>query len=238
MPKKPISRKPKTISRKQKSKSKNGVNVNINIDNSKKSTTRRTPIKPSNMQPFVNFPSYQPTRIQQLEPKSQFNSPDFTKTMDEYQKQFKTYLETNDKTVKDMIEKYDDTLKKNTAPQKKEESKPGASNVYADTEGKTVLEESISKGGHNNWSKPNELKQNTIAEATAETLEINQPFEPQEVKPSNIKEVVRGLPEEELNVGVLEARDIKIERNIIKSMKNMFLIINNFIMMTIMKKVW
>ena len=56
MPKKPISRKPKTISRKQKSKSKNGVNVNINIDYSKKSTARRTPIKPSNMQPFVNFP--------------------------------------------------------------------------------------------------------------------------------------------------------------------------------------
>ena len=38
--------------------------------------------------------------------------------MDEYQKQFKTYLETTDKNVKDMIEKYDDTLKKNKAPQK------------------------------------------------------------------------------------------------------------------------
>ena len=207
--KKPISRKPKT-------KNKNGVNVKINIDNSKKTTARRNAIKPSNMQPFVNFPSYQPTRIQQLEPKSQFNSPDFTKTMDEYQKQFKTYLETNDKSVKDMIEKYDDTLKKNIAPQKKEESKPGASNVYADTEGETFLEEPISKGGHNNWSKPNELKRNNIAEATAETLGINQLFEPQEVKPLNINEVVRGLPEEELNVGVLEAHDIKIERNIIK----------------------
>ena len=64
--------------------------------------------------------------------------------------------------------------------------------------------------------KPNELKRNHIAEATAETLGINQLFEPQEVKPLNIKEVVRGLPEEELNVGVLEAHDIKIERNIIK----------------------
>ena len=164
--KKPISRKPKT-------KNKNVVNVKINIDNSKKTTARRNAIKPSNMQPFVNFPSYQPTRIQQLEPKSQFNSPDFTKTMDEYQKQFKTYLETSDKTVKDMIEKYDDTLKKNTAPQKKEESKPGASNVYADTEGETFLEEPISKGGHNNWSKPNELKRNTIAETTAETVSPN-----------------------------------------------------------------
>ena len=42
-----------------------------------------------------------------------------------------------------MIEKYDYTLKKNTAPQKKEESKPGASNVYADTEGTTVFTEPI-----------------------------------------------------------------------------------------------
>ena len=95
------------------------------------------------MQPFVSFPSHQPARIQQLEPKSQFNSPDFTKTMDEYQKQFKTYLETSEKTVKDMIEKYDDTLKKNIAPQKKEESKPGASNVYATDEGETIFSEPI-----------------------------------------------------------------------------------------------
>ena len=173
--KKPIIRKPiirKPIIRKPKTKNKDVVNI-INIDNSKKTTARRTPLKPSNMQPFVNFPSYQPTRIQQLEPKSQFNSPDFTKTMDEYQKQFKTYLETSDKTVKDMIEKYDDTLKKNIAPQKKEESKPGASNVYATDEGETILEERISKVGHNNWSKPNEFKRNTIAEAEAETLGIN-----------------------------------------------------------------
>ena len=71
------------------------------------------------MQPFVNFPSHQPARIQLLEPKQQFSSPDLSKTMDEYQKQFRTYLETTNKSVKDMIEKYDDTLKKNIAPQKK-----------------------------------------------------------------------------------------------------------------------
>ena len=183
MPKKPISRKPKTISRKPKTKNKNGVNVNINIDNSKKSTARRTPIKPSNMQPFVNFPSYQPTRIQQLEPKLQFQSPDFTKTMDEYQKQFKTYLETSDKTVKDMIEKYDDTLKKNTAPQKKEESKPGASNVYATDEGETILEEPIAKEninipprkeGFQSWSKPNEIKENILTATILPPLQSNQ----------------------------------------------------------------
>ena len=167
--KKPISRKPKT-------KNKNVVNVKINIDNSKKTTARRTPIKPSNMQPFVNFPSFQPARIQQLEPKSQFTSPDFTKIDDMYQKQFKTYFETTDKSVKDIIEKFDDTLKKNTAPQKKEESKPGASNVYATDEGETILEEPIAKEninipprkeGFQSWSKPNEIKENILTAAAA-----------------------------------------------------------------------
>ena len=211
MPKKPISRKPKTISRKPKTKNKNGVNVNINIDNSKKSTARRTPIKPSNMQPFVNFPSYQPTRIQQLEPKSQFNSPDFTKTMDEYQKQFKTYLETNDKTVKDMIEKYDDTLKKNTAPQKKEESKPGASNVYADTEGTTVFSEPIElkkkiithtkddsdlKVGFSGWDRKNDFQGNPLTSVKAETFGINNLFE---AEPLTVKSVVKGATKDERN---------------------------------------
>jgi len=161
--KKPISRKPKT-------KNKNVVNVKINIDNSKKSTARRNPMKPSNMQPFVNFPSYQPTRIQQLEPLKKYNNGDLTKTDDMYQKQFKNYLETTDKTVKEMIEKFDDTLKKNTAPQKTEVSKPGALNAYATDEGETILEEPISKVGHNNWSKPNELKQNVITETEAEAM--------------------------------------------------------------------
>ena len=202
MPKKPISRKPKPISRKPKTKSKNGVNVNINIDNSKKTTARRNAIKPSNMQPFVNFPSYQPTRIQQLEPKLQFNSPDFTKTMDEYQKQFKTYLETNDKTVKDMIEKYDDTLKKNVAPQKKEESKPGASNVYATDGGETILEEPMAikktsmktseptqtqkqnithikddsnlKVGYSGWGRSNEFQGNPLTLMTTQLPQANQ----------------------------------------------------------------
>ena len=35
------------------------------------------------------------------------------------QQQFKTYFETSDKNIKDMIAKFDDTLKKNIAPQKK-----------------------------------------------------------------------------------------------------------------------
>ena len=90
----------KTINRKTKLKNKNVVSVKINIDNSRKTTARRTTAsKPSNMQPFVNFPSHQPARIQLLEPKQQFSSPDLSKTMDEYQKQFKTYLETTDKSV-------------------------------------------------------------------------------------------------------------------------------------------
>ena len=74
----------KTINRKTKLKNKNVVSVKINIDNSRKTTARRTPLKPSNMQPFTNFPSFQPARIQQLEPKQQFNNADLSKTMDEY----------------------------------------------------------------------------------------------------------------------------------------------------------
>ena len=156
MPKKPK----KILIRKSKTKNKNTVNVKINIDNSRKTTARRTPIKPSNMQPFVNFPTFQPARIQQLEPLKKYNNGDLTKVDDLYQKQFKTYLETTDKSIKDMIAKYDDTLKKNIAPQKTEESKPGASIDYTTNEGVTVLSEPLSKVGHNNWSKPNEIKEN------------------------------------------------------------------------------
>jgi hypothetical protein len=127
----------------KKTKLKNTVNVKINIDNSKKTSARRTPLKVATMQPFANFPSYQPTRIQQLEPKQQFSSPDLTKTMNEYQKQFKTYLETKDKDVKEMIEKFDDTLKKNIAPKNNPVSQPGASTVYANQEGETIFEQPI-----------------------------------------------------------------------------------------------
>ena len=154
------------------------------------------------MQPFVNFPSFQPTRIQQLEPKSQFTSPDFTKIDDMYQKQFKNYLETTDKSVKDIIEKFDDTLKKNTAPQKKEESKPGASNVYATDEGETILEEPIAikktsmktsepiqtqkqnithikddsnlKVGYSRWGRSNEFQGNPLTLMTTQLPQANQ----------------------------------------------------------------
>ena len=100
----------KTVNK--KTKLKNTVNVKINIDNSKKTTARRAPTKNQTPPPFSNFPSYQPSRIQQLEPIKKYNSPDLSKTDDMYQKQIKTYLETTDKAVKDIIEKIDDTLKK------------------------------------------------------------------------------------------------------------------------------
>ena len=125
--------------------------------------------------------------------------------MGEYQKQFKTYLETTDKNVKDMIEKYDDTLKKNTAPPKKEESKPGASNVYATDEGETVLVEPIPvkktsmrnsepmeatkpnithtkddsnlKVGFSGWGRSNEFQGNPLTSLKAETFGINELFQ-------------------------------------------------------------
>jgi len=111
MPPKKQKKQKKPLMKKTKLKSlEKGINVQVNIDNSRKTTVRRTAAtKPSNMQPF---PSHQPARIKLLEPKQQFNNADLTKTMDEYQKQFKTYLETKDKDVKEMIEKFDDSLKK------------------------------------------------------------------------------------------------------------------------------
>jgi len=82
----------KTINK--KTKLKNTVNVKINIDNSRKTTSRRASTKAPTQQPLVNFPSYQPMRIQQLEPKQQFNNADLSTKLDSFQKQFNTYLET------------------------------------------------------------------------------------------------------------------------------------------------
>jgi hypothetical protein len=191
-----------------------GVNVQVNIDNSRKPIARRTPSKATNIQPMVNFPSYQPARIQQLEPKQQFNNADLSKTMDEYQKQFKTYLETKDKDVKEMIEKFDDTLKKNIAPQKKEESKPGASNVLADNEGTVVMEQPIVKG-HTSWDKPNELKENNMMKVTAEPFYTNPLFV--NVNPPNIEEelkqdVINARPATEEELGELAQIEIKKQK--------------------------
>lgn len=206
--KKPLNKKPL-----KKPKLKNVVNVKINIDKSKKPAVRRASTKAPPQQPFVNFPSYQPTRIQQLEPKQQFNNADLTKTMDEYQKQFKTYLETKDKDVKALIEKFDDTLKKNIAPPKSERRTPGAFNVYADSEGETVLEEPVQR---ETWNNRNEFKRNPMLETDVERLTANQVIEEAEAKAFNIEEAVRGLGSPELKEGISEAKNMLLEGNVLK----------------------
>jgi len=224
-PKKTLNTKPL-----KKSKIKSVVNVKINIDNSKKPTIRRVTTKAPTQQPFVNFPSYQPTRIQQLEPKQQFNSADLTKSMDEYQKQFKTYLETKDQDVKKMIEEFDDTLKKSKTPPKNKKSKPGAFDVYADNEGEVVYEQPVKSTPpsvkQDTWNNPNEFKHNTMLETDVEPLSANQLFEEttplniQEVKPLNIEEVVRGLGSPELKQGISEAKNMLLEGNVLKKYKD------------------
>ena len=211
----------KILTRKSKTKNKNTVNVKINIDNSRKTTARRTPIKPSNMQPFVNFPTFQPARIQQLEPVKKYNNGDLTKVDDLYQQQFKTYFETSDKNIKDMIAKFDDTLKKNIAPQKTEESKPGASKVYADTEGNTVFEEPSSKTsiGLGSQSKSNGFNNNNILNADKDDgFGINKLFDPPiaEAKSLNLTEIVKGAGDDELNEGGKVVHNEKISRNVTK----------------------
>jgi len=220
MPLKKLKKQKKPLMKKTKLKSlEKGVNVQVNIDNSRKSIARRTPSKTANLQPYVNFPSHQPARIQQLEPKQQFNNADFTKTMDEYyQKQFKTYLDA--KNVIKMVEENDDSVKTNIAPPKKEESKPGASNVLADNEGTVIYDSPIpskkqSSSGHDKWNKSNELKKNQIVEADAEPFYINQLFDnpPQVAKPATIKEVVRGLSKDERKEGDDESKKMTLEEN-------------------------
>lgn len=218
-PKKSLNPKVKPL---KKTKLKGVVNVKINIDNSKKTTGRRAITKAPTQQPFVNFPSYQPTRIQQLEPKQQFNNADLTKTMDAYQKQFKTYLETKDQDVKKMIEEFDDTLKKSKAPPKNKKSKPGAFDVYTDNEGEIVYEEPVEATlpsvKKDTWNNPNEFKQNTMLETDVEPLNANQLFE--EATPLNIEEVVRGLGSPELKQGISEAKNMLLEGNVLKKYKD------------------
>ena len=141
MPPKKQKKQKKPLMKKTKLKSlEKGVNVQVNIDNSRKPIARRTSSKPANMQPFVNFPSFQPTRVQQLEPKTQFSNADLTKKLEEmYKKQSET---TND-FEKKLIKIVEDSEKKNIAPPKKEDSKPGAFDVYADDQGKTIFEQEI-----------------------------------------------------------------------------------------------
>ena len=218
--KKPLNKKPL-----KKSKLKNVVNVKINIDNSKKTTGRRVAAtnKAPTQQSFANFPSYQPTRIQQLEPKQQFNNADLTKTIDEiYQKQFKIYMDAQDKELKKWIDENDDSLKKDLAPSQKD-SAPGAFNVYADNKGKVVSEGPVPK---NTWINPNEFKQNTMLETDAEPFGINRLFEEDtqgnileivaEAKGADIDEMIRGGTQEERDKAKTSLENVKREQSILK----------------------
>ena len=144
-----------------------------------------------------------------------------------------------------MIEKYDDTLKKNIAPQKKEKTKPGASNVYADTEGETVFEEPIVawktqikfsepikttniihtndepnlKVGFSGWDKTNEVKSNNITSANASSFGLNKLFE---AKPLTVKSFVAGLSKEERTEDKSEIIEKEKEENYMKSIITTF----------------
>jgi hypothetical protein len=197
----------KTVNKKPLKKSKNVVNVKINIDNSKKTTGRRVAAtsKAPSQQPFANFPSYQPTRIQQLEPKQQFNNADLTKTIDEiYQKQFKVYMETQDKELKKLIEDNDDSLKKNIAPPTKDRSMPGAFNTFTDNKGNVILQEPVKPPAKSDtWNNPNEFKRNPMSKTEAEPLSGNKLIET-DSRP-NILEIVAEAAE------AAEAADIVAE---------------------------
>lgn len=234
MPKKPktkikILRKPKKV--------REGINVNIKIDNSRKTTARRQQqtARDPKMQPFVNFPQHQPARqiITEVKPNN-YNSPDLNKTMDEYQKQFKTYMETNDQNLKDMILKFDDTLKKNTAPPRQQpqpetppQPRKGAYNRYEDYDGNLFLEESAKKTnnspvkrysvddnnlnvGYTRWNNTNAIKAITIMEDSPNEYKNNEILN---AEPINTANLIRAAPREERQIAKKEIREVDLEEN-------------------------
>jgi hypothetical protein len=211
-----------------KIKVKQGIKININVDNSKRTTTRRQPQKPANMLPFVNFPSYQPARqvIQEVRPNN-YNSPDLSKIDEQYQKQFKTYLETTDKAIKEMIEKHDDTLnKKNTAPPPPPPPppQPGAYNNYTDYEGNEFFEEPIPKKqftkddsnlnvGYNRWDNKNKFTTVNLDNNNNE-FKANQMYEPDvEVKPLDTSELIRNAAKDERDKAKKEIKKVELDEN-------------------------
>jgi hypothetical protein len=209
-------------------KTHNDIKINIKVDNSRKSTTRRSqqqPLLDPKLTPFVNFPSHQPTRqvITEVQPKN-YNSPDLTKTMDEYQKQIKEYLETRDKSVKDMIETFDDTLKKNIAPPATPKSpydRPGAYNVYADRSGDVVFEE---ENPLRKWTNKNEMKSinlnNNVNELKANQLLVEPEPEDVEVKPLDTSELIRNAPRGERQKAKAELKQVDLDENKIDAYNN------------------
>lgn len=224
----------KTINRRRKRKTKVNTKdgkINIYIDNSRKTSARKPIIKDPKMQPFVNFPTFQPARqvITEVRPIN-YNSPDLKKTMDEYQKQFKTYLETSDKALKEMVEKYDDTLKKNTAPKQtapEPEQKAGASEVFSDYQGNVIYEEPRSKHtrddsnlkvGYHTWSR-NEPKavtlDNNVNEFKGNEIMTAQPINNKEL----VKEVFLTAGRDERQQLLGEAKKANLEDNRIEAFK-------------------
>ena len=171
-------------------KASNGINIKINIDHSKRSNNKRATSskQPTQQQPFY-FPQSQ-ARIVEIKP-SNYSSPDFTKTIEEYQKQQREYFDNKlSNYEKEIVEKFDDSLKKKSSMVPPQNINPhGASHQLTDYEGNEILNEPIvnKKATHN--------QMNNIVEKEPTIFQSNNMVD---AEPLNIKSVVKTLNTEEL----------------------------------------
>lgn len=162
----------KKLKIKNKKKSSNGVNIKINIDQSKRSNNKRATSSKTQTQQPIYYPQQQ-ARLIEVKP-SNYSSPDFTKTIEDYQKQQRQYFD--DKLTnyeKEIFEKFDDSLKKKSVMVPPQNIIPhGASHQYTDYDGNEILNETIvnKKAVHNqinnlNEQKPISFQNNNMVEA-------------------------------------------------------------------------
>lgn len=155
----------------------NGVNIKINIDQSKRSNRKAAGSKSTAYQQPIYYPQQQ-ARLVEIKP-SNYSSPDFTKTIEEYQKQQREYFDNKlSNYEKEIIEKYDDSLKKKSTMVPQQNISPGASHQYTDYEGNEIYNETIvnKKAVHNqinnlNEKKPINFQNNNMLDA--EPLTVN-----------------------------------------------------------------
>ena len=162
----------------KKKASNSGVNIKINIDQSKRSNNKRATSSKTPIQQPIYYPQQQQARLIEIKPNN-YNSPDFTKTIEDYQKQQREYFDNKlSNYEKEIIEKFDDSLKKKSSMVPPQHISPGASHQHTDYEGNEIYNETIinKKAVHNQINNLNEKKSMNFHNnnmVDAEALNIN-----------------------------------------------------------------
>jgi hypothetical protein len=202
----------------KKKASNSGVNIKINIDQSKRSNNKRATSSKTPIQQPIYYPQQQQARLIEIKPNN-YNSPDFTKTIEDYQKQQRQYFDDKlSNYEKEIIEKFDDSLKKKSSMVPPQNIIPhGASHQHTDYEGNEIYNETIinKKAVHNqinnlNEKKPMNFHNNNMVEA----------------EPLNIKSLAKSLNKDERNdakEGLKEGDNIENLQTLYNNYVNLFL---------------